>query len=86
MLTQTPAPGTGGGHTRPMDLAPAPTHTDTSGDHDRFAHYAPTAQVTAALIEGTTVQALCGKRWTPTRDPDRYPLCPTCAERYAQLA
>ena len=29
---------------------------------------------------GSTVTALCGKTWVPTRDPNRYPVCPTCKE------
>ena len=63
------------------------------GDHERFAHIVlesarfgddadPTrvADVTAAYIEGTPVQALCGKVWVPSRDPKRYPVCPSCKE------
>ena len=33
-----------------------------------------------AYIEGTPIRALCGKVWVPTRDPSRYPVCPTCQE------
>jgi Protein of unknown function (DUF3039) len=29
--------------------------------------------------------ALCGKKWIPNRDPDRYPVCPTCKEIYDAL-
>ena len=73
--------------------APAPTTptdtrldpTDGSGDHDRFAHYVPKHELTQALVEGTAVIALCGKKWIPTRDPDRFPVCPSCKEIYAGL-
>ena len=26
------------------------------------------------------VVALCGKKWIPNRDPERYPICQTCAD------
>ena len=50
------------------------------GDHDRFAHYIRKSESTRAYVEGTPVQALCGKVWVPSRDPSRYPTCPTCTE------
>ena len=59
-----------------------PVDTD-GGDHDRFAHYARKEDVTRAYITGEAITALCGKKWVPTRDPTRYPICPTCVERKA---
>jgi Protein of unknown function (DUF3039) len=59
-----------------------PLDTD-GGDHDRFAHYARKEDVTRAYITGEAITALCGKKWVPTRDPSRYPICPTCVERKA---
>lgn len=50
------------------------------GDHDRFAHYVDRNESTRAYVDGTPVRALCGKVWVPTRDPSRYPVCPTCKE------
>jgi len=61
---------------------PAPVDTD-DGDHDRFAHYARKDDVTRAYVTGEAIVALCGKKWVPTRDPSRYPICPTCVERKA---
>jgi Protein of unknown function (DUF3039) len=34
---------------------------------------------------GTPLVALCGKVWVPSRDPKRYPVCPTCKEIHDQL-
>jgi Protein of unknown function (DUF3039) len=48
------------------------------GDHDRFAHYVEKSKLTEALINGTPVIALCGKVWVPSRDPERFPICPEC--------
>lgn len=54
------------------------------GDHDRFSHYVlgrdPKAKITRAMIEGRPVRALCGKKWVPSRDPSRFPICPRCRE------
>ena len=51
------------------------------GDHERFAHYVTSAEaLMQAMVEGTPVQALCGKVWVPSRDPQRFPICPTCKE------
>ncbi len=61
-----------------------PVITD-EGDHDRFAHYVRKEDIVRSNVEGVPVTALCGKRWIPNRDPDRYPVCPTCKEIYAAL-
>ena len=52
------------------------------GDHERFSHYADKDQIMEAMVNGTPVRALCGKVWVPSRDPKRFPVCPTCKEIY----
>jgi hypothetical protein len=52
------------------------------GDHERFSHYVDKDKLTEALVLGTPVIALCGKVWVPTRDPQRFPVCPQCKELY----
>jgi len=32
------------------------------------------------MVMGTPVVALCGKVWVPSRDPQRFPVCPECKE------
>jgi hypothetical protein len=58
----------------------------SDGDHERFAHYVRKADIVRSNVEGVPVQALCGKVWIPNRDPDRYPVCPTCKEIKARLS
>ena len=59
----------------------APARPDTDdGDHDRFSHYCKKADIVRAHVTGEAITALCGKKWVPTRDPSRYPVCPTCKE------
>lgn len=57
------------------------SHGD-DGDHDRFAHYVwgknPHALVTESMVTGVPIKALCGKRWVPSRDGSKYPVCPDC--------
>ncbi|NNN01336.1 MAG: DUF3039 domain-containing protein [Acidimicrobiaceae bacterium] len=63
------------------------------GDHERFTHivlegYTPKDgefvamdnSVVEGMINATPVRALCGKVWVPGRDPQKYPICPTCKE------
>lgn len=63
------------------------------GDHERFTHivlegYTPKDgefvplenSVVGGMINATPVRALCGKVWVPGRDPQKYPICPTCKE------
>ncbi|WP_111836777.1 DUF3039 domain-containing protein [Actinomyces bovis] len=59
-------------------------HTD-DGDADRFAHYVRRDRIDAAAATGRPVVALCGKVWTPGRDPSKYPICPTCKAIYEQM-
>jgi Protein of unknown function (DUF3039) len=55
------------------------------GSHDRFSHYARKDQLTEAMVMGTPVVALCGKVWVPSRDPQKYPVCPECKEVWESL-
>jgi hypothetical protein len=64
------------------------------GDHERFTHivlegYTPKGRdevvpvgnsVVEGMINGTAVEALCGKKWVPGRDPQKFPICPSCVE------
>jgi hypothetical protein len=62
-------------------------------DHERFTHivlegYTPKDgefvaldnSVIGGMINATPVMALCGKVWVPGRDPQKFPICPTCKE------
>jgi hypothetical protein len=55
------------------------------GDHDRFAHFVNKEDIAEAYVNGTPVIALCGKIWVPSRDPEKYPICPNCKEIYDAL-
>lgn len=55
------------------------------GDQERFSHYVPKAKLMRAMVDGTPVRALCGKLWVPSRDPQRFPVCPQCKEIHKSL-
>lgn len=56
------------------------------GDAERYAHYVKKEKITSSALEGGPVVALCGKVWTPSRDPKKYPVCPACKEIFEGLS
>ena len=67
-------------------LAPDQNLSPTdNGDHERFAHYVRKAKLTQSMVEGKALRALCGKKWIPSRDPEKFPICPKCLEIYNGL-
>lgn len=56
------------------------------GDHDMFSHYVKKDAITDASVFGTPILAICGKKWVPGRDPQKFPICPTCKEIYEELS
>jgi hypothetical protein len=55
------------------------------GDHDRFSHYVKKDKILSSALSGKPVIALCGKVWVPGRDPEKFPVCPTCKDIYETL-
>jgi len=64
------------------DLLTRPEVEDDEGSHDRFAHYIKKDKVVESAVTGKAVRALCGKKWVPSRDPEKYPICPACKAIY----
>ncbi|PRY57677.1 MULTISPECIES: DUF3039 domain-containing protein [Glycomyces] len=62
-----------------------PNYTYEDGDEERFSHYVPKDKLMAAMVDGVPVKALCGKMWVPSRDPDRFPICPQCKDIYEKM-
>jgi uncharacterized protein YheU (UPF0270 family) len=56
-----------------------------AGDHDLFSHYVQKEKILESALSGEPVIALCGKVWTPGRDPETFPVCPECKEIYEAL-
>lgn len=64
----------------------APQLQDTDGnERDRMKHYVRHGDLERAMLDGVPAVALCGKKWLPTHDPSRYPMCKTCLNIYNTL-
>lgn len=61
------------------------TVSGDEGDHERFSHYVEKAKIMESAVTGSPVKALCGKVWVPSRDPERFPVCPDCDAIYRGL-
>jgi hypothetical protein len=61
------------------------TQHSEPGDHERFSHYVEKEKILESALTGKPVKALCGKMWVPGRDPEKFPVCPTCKEIYENL-
>jgi hypothetical protein len=55
------------------------------GDHERFSHYVKKDKIMESALSGKPVKALCGKKWTPGRDPEKFPVCPACKDIYEKM-
>jgi hypothetical protein len=55
------------------------------GDHERFSHYVKKDKILESALSGAPVIALCGKVWVPGRDPNKFPVCPSCREIFEGL-
>ena len=55
------------------------------GDHERFSHYVPKKKLLKAMVTGSPVVALCGKVWVPSRNPEKFPVCPECKEIWESM-
>ena len=77
--------GTPVGTQADTDTLTRPVEQDEDGDHDRFAHYIKKEKIVESAVTGKAVRALCGKKWVPSRDPQKFPICPICKEIYEGL-
>jgi hypothetical protein len=79
------APGANPQRTAVIEREAVEQETVEPGDHERFAHYVRKEKILESALSGEPVVALCGKVWVPGRDPNRFPVCPTCKEIYEGL-
>ncbi|MCL2784960.1 MAG: DUF3039 domain-containing protein [Propionibacteriaceae bacterium] len=61
------------------------TRVEDVHDHERLSHYVDREKLTEAMVMGTPVVALCGKIWVPSRNPEKYPVCPECKEIWESM-
>ncbi|MBA8817357.1 hypothetical protein FHX48_002456 [Microbacterium halimionae] len=86
MSTPLDRPDDGGIATLDRDLEDLVQEENVEpGDHERFSHYVKKEKILESALSGKPVRALCGKKWTPGRDPEKFPVCPSCKEIYESL-
>lgn len=56
------------------------TKEDIKEENSKVAHLAEKVSVTEGYVLGTPVVAICGKIFIPSRDPEKFPICPICKE------
>lgn len=74
-----------GGQTAGSTLLEEQVQNVDPGDHERSSHYVRKEKIVESAVLGTPVIALCGKVWVPGRDPEKFPICPTCKDIYDGL-
>lgn len=58
---------------------------DDGDSDDRWSHYVRKEDIMRSAVDGVPVKALCGKVWVPGRDPEKYPVCPSCKDMMNML-
>lgn len=56
-----------------------------TGSPDDHSHYASKKALDDAVVNGGWIIALCGVRFQPVRDPERFPICERCKFLLGQL-
>lgn len=74
-----------GGQTAGSTLLEEQIQNLEPGDHERYAHYVKKERIVESAVLGNAVTALCGKVWVPSRDPHKFPVCPTCKDIYENM-
>ena len=75
-----------GGQTAGSTLLEEEVQNIEPGDHERNSHYVRKEKIVESAVLGTPVIALCGKVWVPGRDPEKFPICPTCKDIYRRTS
>lgn len=58
---------------------------DFDFEEPSVAHIVPKDDILNGYINGVPVLALCGVRFIPTRDPNKFPLCQGCKQKIEEL-
>ena len=63
-----------------------PTKPQTShGDDEAMAHIVMKDDQMRGYVAGEPIEALCGKKWVPSRDYKGLPVCQACADERERI-
>lgn len=68
-----------------IEVLDKPDISETDNDEPKLAHIISKDDEMNGYFYGKEVQALCGHRFIPTRDPKKFPTCAACKEVLAQM-
>lgn len=60
-------------------------HSNDYKDKDKLSHYAKKKEILESAVTGKPIVALCGKRWIPNRDPEKFKICSICKKIYENI-
>jgi hypothetical protein len=66
------------GEVHMSSIETAPRLGDTGTGAPKVAHIVKKGDATRGYIEGAEIEAICGERFIPSRDPERLPVCEAC--------
>lgn len=58
---------------------------DLEFEEPSVAHIVPKDDIMNGYINGVAITALCGVRFIPTRDPNKFPLCQGCKDKIGDM-
>lgn len=68
------------------ELKSNPASQLSTGEGDnQLSHIVRNEDQLDAYINGNAITALCGKRWIPHRDPEIFPLCQECQDKFESI-
>lgn len=68
-----------------IESAPIQTDPETEEEEPKFAHIVMREDQMKGYLAQEPIQALCGKVWIPSRDPEKLPVCEECVKIRDQI-
>lgn len=68
-----------------VTIEPKISDPETSEGEPEYSHIVNKRDWERGYFHGAWITAICGHRFIPSRDPDRYPTCPKCLEIKRQV-
>jgi len=53
-------------------------HGGTGNEDPKVAHYCRKDKIADAYVFGEELEAICGEKFIPSRDPENLPVCEAC--------